>query len=49
MVPALRDAAQEDMAFVAQPFFCPPERSIELSKRAAADIAQLAPNSRHFK
>ena len=42
MVPALHDAAQEDMTLVAQPLFGTPQCGVELSKRAAADVAQLA-------
>lgn len=42
MVAALGDAAVQDVTFVAQPFFCSPERGIKLGEIAAADIAQLA-------
>ena len=41
MVTCLSDARLDDRALVAQALLGTPERSVELSKRATADIAQL--------
>ena len=42
MVPALRDAAQEDVTLVTQPLFGAPQGEVELREVLAADVAQLA-------
>ena len=42
MVPALHDAAQEDVPLVAQPLFGAPQGEVELREVLATDVAQLA-------